>query len=127
MEYVLIAIGGAVGSVARFTCTRLLGQWSPDATHGTLLVNLLGSFLLGMLFELCANRHVFGVEARLPLGVGLMGGFTTYSSFSVETMLLFQRGAAFRAISHVLVMVLVCLVASAAGLSLGRTLSVEPN
>lgn len=122
MEYVMIALGGALGSIARYGCARFSGQWGAALPYGTLLVNLLGSFLLGILFELCANRMSFGVPWRLPLGVGLMGGFTTFSSFSVETIMLIQRGAGARAVAYVLLSVGLGLLASAMGLSLGRTL-----
>lgn len=122
MAYLLIAIGGGVGSIARYACARMLAPWGTALPYGTFLVNFLGSLILGCLFEVCANKSLLGVDARIPFGTGLMGGFTTYSSFSVETVLLVQRGEYLRAAMYMTTTVVSCLLASVVGLALGRTL-----
>ena len=120
MAYLFVAVGGGLGSIARYGCARWVGSWGAALPYGTFLVNLIGSLVLGYLFEVCANRSFLGADARIFLGTGLMGGFTTYSSFSVETVLLVQRGEPLRALLYACATVGLCLVASASGLAVGR-------
>ncbi|TFG87680.1 MAG: CrcB family protein, partial [Chromatiales bacterium] len=100
-ELLLVASGGAVGSVLRYAATgfaqRLYATGSGAAVSfpvGTLVVNVTGSFLIGVLMGLAESRAVFGAEARLLLVTGLLGGYTTFSAFSLETLLLFRAGQA---------------------------------
>jgi len=123
MVYLLVALGGGLGSAARYGLSRFaVSLWGDSVPYGTLLVNVLGSFLLGIIVEACVDRGLFGIDSRLPLGTGLMGGFTTYSAFSVETMLLVERGAFARAGMYFAGTGVCCLVASMVGLALGRAL-----
>lgn len=90
----LICLGGAIGTGARYgtgiLCRALLGTAFP---FGTLAVNLLGSFLLGVIMRVGFGTDALTGDARLVLGTGVMGGFTTYSSFSYETVNYFDQGA----------------------------------
>lgn len=120
----LIAMGGAVGAVARYWFSLLvyhfLGQNFP---YGTLAVNATGSFLIGFLSILFIERfNGYANELRALLLVGLLGGFTTFSSFSLETLNLVEQGAYYRAIVNVLVTVTVCLLLTWLGIMLGRQL-----
>lgn len=118
----LVAVGGAVGSVFRFltgvAVTRLAGLSFP---WGTLTVNVVGSFAIGFLTELVARKLNASMEMRLLIVVGFLGGFTTFSSFSLDTMVLIERGATVAAVSYVLASVVLSLLAAFGGLALGRT------
>lgn len=119
----LVAVGGAIGSVARYltaiAMTRLLG---PAFPWGTITVNIVGSFAIGLLTELVARKFSAPMEMRLLLVVGFLGGFTTFSSFSLDTMALVERGPVWIAFSYVLASVLLSLTAAFGGLALGRSL-----
>lgn len=123
MAWFWVAIGGGLGSIARYGCARWLAGCSTTWPFATLLVNVLGAFLLGLVFEAGAGRQLLSVDVRLPLGTGLMGGFTTYSTFSLEVALSMQRGEPLRALTYVGATLVLALLASFAGLALGRALS----
>jgi CrcB protein len=117
----LVSLGGAIGTAMRFGLGRVLGPWSPPAfPWATFLVNVIGCFLLGVILEAAGARRVADVEVRTILGVGVMGGFTTYSSFDLEMIRLGTRDALPMALGYGAVTVVVCLVAGAAGMALGR-------
>jgi CrcB protein len=99
-----------------------IGQGFPWATFA---VNVLGSLGLGLVFVLGDGRSMFGADVRLLLGTGLMGGFTTYSAFNLESLGLLQSGAYGRAAVYMLGTAAVCLLAGALGLVLGRVLRGE--
>jgi fluoride exporter len=119
LRLLLVCTGGALGSGARYLVStwaaRVLGA---DFPRGTILVNATGSFVLAFLFAL--PGETLSVEARLFLGAGVMGGYTTYSSFNYETLALLERGAPALALANVLVTVVACLVAGLLGLAAGR-------
>lgn len=124
MQQILaIAAGGAVGAVLRFAVSnsvyRLVGR---DFPYGTLTVNVLGSLLMGFLFIILVERHIVAAEWRAALLVGLLGSFTTFSSFSMETIALLEDGEVFRAVLNVVASVLLCLAATWLGLGIGRQL-----
>lgn len=115
-----VALGGAVGALARYGLTTAVYRWlGTGFPYGTLCVNVLGSLLLGMVFA-AAERTALGEPVRLALGVGLLGAFTTFSTFSMDTLVLLQQGQVMRAGLYVLVSVAVCLVAAGAGMMLVR-------
>jgi fluoride exporter len=119
---VLVAVGGAAGSIARYGVERLLGT-SDGLPVGTLTVNLTGAFLLGVLIEVLALRGSDAGHrraARLLLGTGFLGGFTTYSALAVETDGLLRDGRAGLALAYVLATVVVGLLASLAGVLAAR-------
>ncbi len=119
-----ICLGGAAGTALRYLVSgwvlRALGTSFP---YGTLAVNLLGSFLLGALMHVGLSTEWLSPTLRLALTTGAMGGFTTYSTFSYETMRLVQDGAWGNASLNVAATVVLCLVAAFAGLAAGRLLT----
>ena len=117
----LVAAGGAVGSVARFLVTRALAGASLAFPVGTLAINGTGSFLLGVVLAAAPERP--DSAARLLVGVGLCGGFTTFSAFSAEVVALAGRGAVARAAAYATASVLVGVLATVAGLAVGRALA----
>ncbi|HYH19324.1 MAG TPA: fluoride efflux transporter CrcB [Azospirillum sp.] len=116
--YLWVALGGAIGSVARFwaggVAVAALGEAFP---WGTLFVNVLGSFIIGVTAVLTGpeGRLAIPGDARVFVMVGLCGGFTTFSSFSLQTLGLMQDGAWLRAGGNVVLSVLLCLTAVWAG------------
>jgi fluoride exporter len=119
-ELLLVMGGGAVGSVLRHLAqvgaARAFGNWLP---WGTLGVNVLGSLLLGVVVALWPTPSA---EQRLLLGTGLLGGFTTYSSFNAELLQTIEAGQLGKAALYLFVTVAVALAAGALGLWLGRSL-----
>jgi len=91
MQVLLVALGGALGATLRYLVTSWVQQRVDFFPWGTLAVNLLGSFLIGVVLELTV-RGFLSSQARLFLAVGLLGGFTTFSSFSWETLALLEDG-----------------------------------
>jgi fluoride exporter len=117
-----IALGGAIGSVLRHSlsaeATRRLGF---DFPYGILLVNVLGAFILGILAELFALRWQVGLEMRAFLTVGVLGGFTTFSAFSLELALMIERNTWGLAAFYILASVGLSVAALFLGLYLVRT------
>ncbi|MBM4063808.1 MAG: fluoride efflux transporter CrcB [Planctomycetes bacterium] len=123
-RFLWICLGGAAGTGARY----LLGGWvlhwlGPGFPWGTLAVNVLGSFLLGALMHLGLVVEGFSPALRLTLTTGVMGGFTTYSTFSYETLRQLQVGAYGQALLNVGATVVTCLLACYLGLVLARALA----
>ena len=112
MRLFWICLGGAFGSGARYLISGwVLDYFGPAFPSGTLAVNVIGSFLIGVLMFLGVEAGMMSPTLRLALTTGVMGGFTTYSAFSYETMRLLQDGAGTLALLNVLVTLAVCLVA----------------
>ena len=123
MRLVLVLAGGAVGSAARY----LIQLWMTDRfgsafPWGTLSVNVAGSFAIGLIAALADDRGSIGANVRLFLVVGVLGGFTTFSSFSLETLRLAEGQEAARSILYVAGSVLLSLGAAALGMATGRQL-----
>jgi CrcB protein len=114
----LVAVGGAAGSVLRywlaFAAARLVGETFP---WGTVAINVLGSFVIGAVAALTAGEGRFpaDLDLRLLVMVGLCGGFTTFSSFSLQTLMLLRAGEPVAAMANVAFSVLLCLAATAIG------------
>jgi len=118
-----VMVGGAVGSGARYltgrAMTALLG---PDYPFGTLAVNLIGGLLMGVLVGVLA-RNTASEAGRLLLAVGVLGGFTTFSSFSLDVVTLIERGAIGVAFGYILLSVIGSIVAVFAGLTAVRAIA----
>ena len=120
---VIIAAGGAIGAVGRYAVTVGVGQWAGFGfPYGTMAVNILGSFLLGALVELMAFVWTPSEEIRVFLVVGVLGAFTTFSTFSLDTVSLLQRHELGLAALYVAGSVIVSVGGFLAGLSLLRQL-----
>ncbi len=123
LQIVAIAGGGALGAIGRFWVSvgvyRILGREFP---WGTLAVNGLGSFLMGFLFVLFLDRLMTAPELRSAVLIGFLGAFTTFSTFSMETLTLIEQGSMGKAFLNMWVSVLLCLLACWLGVLLGRSL-----
>jgi CrcB protein len=120
---VLVAVGGAAGSICRY----LVGLWTlrqfgGNFPWGTLAVNIVGSFVIGFIAEMISRRFGASPEMRLLLITGFLGGFTTFSAFSLDVVALFERGSMIVAGGYVLASVVISLCAVFAGLALGRAM-----
>jgi fluoride exporter len=123
LRLLLICLGGACGTAARYGVDVAAARWlGVDFPYGTLIVNVLGSFLIGVIQEVALSTSLVSETLRLVLAVGVMGGFTTYSAFSYGTLRLVERDAAGAAAVNVLLTMGLCLGACALGLLLGRAL-----
>ena len=121
--FLWVCAGGALGSGARYLVSGWVLQWSgPGFPWGTLTVNLLGSFLLGAVMHVALQTEALSPTVRIAVATGLLGGFTTYSTFSYETLRYCQEGAFWLAGWNVLATVLGCLLASFLGFLVGRGL-----
>ena len=120
-QILLVAFGGALGSVCRYLvgvgALRLMG---PSFPWGTLAVNVAGSFAIGILAELIVARSGASAELRLLLITGFLGGFTTFSAFSLELVLMIGGGRTLAALSYALLSTLGSIVLLAGGLWLAR-------
>jgi fluoride exporter len=130
ITYLWIALGGALGSVGRYACSglaaRLVGETFP---WGTLIVNVVGSFVIGFFATLTGpdGRLLVAPDARQFVLVGVCGGYTTFSSFSLQTLNLLREGDILRAGGNVVGSVLLCLIAVWLGYLLAASLSGLPG
>lgn len=122
-KIVMVAMGGACGAVLRYGVVAAANMSGLVFPLGTLSVNVLGSFLIGVVsvYWLAAGAAVG--ESQLFFQTGLLGAFTTFSAFSLDTMVLWQNGQAKAAALNVVLNVLLCLAAVAAGMALGGNLA----
>ena len=120
-RFLWICAGGAVGTGARYLVVLWAARsFGPTFPAGTLIVNLAGSFLLGFLMHVGSATQLLPSTMRLALTTGIMGGFTTYSTFSYETADFLRRGAWQYAALNISATVAGCLVAVFAGIALAR-------
>ena len=123
-RFVLICLGGAAGTGARYLLsvwiTRIAG---PGFPYGTLAVNVIGSFLLGLLMQLSVSTQWIGADTRLIIGTGVLGGFTTYSAFNHETLAMLQEDAWTLAVANAAATFLACLAAGALGIGAVRAVT----
>lgn len=118
-----VMVGGAVGAGARHLVGQaMLARFGPGFPWWTLSVNIVGSLAMGLLIGLLARSGTGGETTRLFVGVGMLGGFTTFSSFSMEFWLLFERGQSVQAGLYVVASVVGALLACGAGMILIRQL-----
>lgn len=117
--YSFIALGGATGACLRFFLSHLMLQWfGKGFPFGTLLVNVVGSFSLGLLYALIEHGHIEIIIWRTTIGIGFLGALTTFSTFSVDTILLLQQGLWLKGIANIFLNLVCCLFAAWLGTQL---------
>jgi len=118
---IAIAIGGAVGAVMRYWVSNgvynIMGR---DFPYGTLVVNVLGSFVMGILYVYLIERLAETSLLRAALIIGLLGAFTTFSTFSIETLQLIENGEYIKMALNIILSVVVCLIAVWLGVIMAR-------
>lgn len=124
MHWLLVFLGGGIGAAARHGVNRIAMAWlGPAFPWGTLAVNVIGSLAMGLLIATFASVPG-GVSnnLRLFLATGVLGGFTTFSAFSLDALTLWERGQALSALGYIAASLILSLAAIAAGLLLGRSI-----
>lgn len=124
MKYlVFVALGGASGSVSRYLLANWVhGLWEGKLPMGTLLVNVLGSFAIGVLYVLVVERQFIHADWSAVLMVGFLGAFTTFSTFSLETINLFETGHSLHALAYMLGSAVICVVCAGIAMQLTRAM-----
>lgn len=121
MEFVSVAVGGAIGAVTRYIVSGwAVSRWGGQFPYGTLVVNVVGCFLIGLIMVLLTERVSVGPYWRLILVVGFLGGLTTFSSFGLETVSLLEQARWTAALSNVVLNVVVGCTATFLGMIVGR-------
>jgi CrcB protein len=118
LTYVWIGLGGALGSIARASLALAVAQLTgPRFPWGTILINVIGSFVIGLFGQLTASDGAYPAPADLRafVMVGICGGFTTFSAFSLQTLELARDGRSLQALGNVALSVVLCLLAVVAG------------
>lgn len=123
MNLVIIALGGALGAVSRFLMGNAVSKAVGSALpYGTFVINLVGCFAMGLLMTIIVDRELLSAAWRLFLCVGFLGGFTTFSSFGYEALMLLTEGRLLAALTYVSGSVVLGLAAAAAGVLCARAL-----
>lgn len=121
--YFLVALGGAVGASMRYSVTQLVGRWAGHGFPlGTMMVNIIGSFCMGALVSWLAGKAEGGQSLHLVFATGLLGGFTTFSAFSLDAYTLLTRGLYSQAGLYMAGSLVIALAALVAGIWAGRLL-----
>jgi fluoride exporter len=116
-----VFVGGGIGAAGRYLCDGVIQRWSGGVFPlGTLVVNVLGCFAIGVLMATLQERFVGNPALRMFLTIGILGGFTTFSTFSYETIAMLREAEYFYASVNVLLTVAVCLLATYIGTAVGR-------
>jgi CrcB protein len=125
MKYLLfIALGGASGAVSRYLLANWVHSlWEGKLPMGTLLVNMVGSFAIGIVYVLLVERQLIHADWRGVLMVGFLGAFTTFSTFSLETISLLEAGHIVHALAYMLGSAVLCVVMAGLAIQLTRMLA----
>jgi CrcB protein len=120
--YLLVGIGGALGAMLRYGYGSLVGRlWPSDFPHGTMVINIVGSLAMGVLVGILARTLPAGQDnIRLFVAVGVLGGFTTFSTFSLDAIVMIERGQILSAVLYILGSVVIGILALYVGLILTR-------
>jgi CrcB protein len=118
----LVALGGVLGCILRYWLAGIVQRYTDTSVFptGTLAVNVIGSFVVGLVMSLSLERGLIGDQSRILLTTGFCGGFTTMSTFSYETVRLMQDGEGLLALANTSLTVVVCFVAVWIGIAAGR-------
>ena len=114
----IVFTGGGTGSIVRY----LLGKWVTNLSgsggfpYGTFVVNIVACLMLGIVMAMADEKNILSPTVRLLLAVGFCGGFSTFSTFSAESLMLFQKGESITAVAYIFASVLVCLSSTLAGM-----------
>lgn len=123
IQTLAIAAGGALGALLRYwTANGVYALTGRGFPYGTLFVNVLGSLMMGFLAIWLLERSAAGPAVRGFWLIGMLGAFTTFSTFSMETLELMESGQMLRALTNMVLSVLICVAAAAAGVLMGRQL-----
>jgi len=123
-QAIAVALGGAAGAVARWLVSVRVGAWFGSAfPWATLAVNAVGSFAIGIAAVICTERLGVGPVGRAGIVVGLLGGFTTFSTFALETLQLGQAGFPWRGAVYAAISVITCVAAAGGGVHLARAVA----
>src|SRR6056297_615231 len=124
MKILYIGLLGGLGCITRYLLTLWTQQLAGrDFPYGTVLVNVAGSFLLGLLLTMGVRQFPVSPDVRLGLAVGFLGGFTTFSTFSYQTLMLLEEGSHWSAVANVLLNVSLSLAGAIAGMLVARQLA----
>jgi CrcB protein len=122
-ELIAIALGGSMGAVARYAVANGVYAWlGRGFPHGTLVVNVSGCLMMGLLTELMLQRFALAVEYRAAILIGFLGAYTTFSTFALETLYLFEQGSLLKALLNILLSNVLCVAGVWFGLIWGRAL-----
>ncbi len=123
MNYVIVAIGAMIGGLLRYGVSVTFS--SPDAGSfpwSTIAINIIGSFFLGLVMMLAGERHYIGDSAKLFLTIGVIGSFTTFSTFSYESLSLFQSGEILRGVIYISASNILSIIAAFGGYAVGKVI-----
>lgn len=121
LQYLLVALGGALGSVSRFAIGRASFHWfNHEWPWATFAVNSLGSFAIGLIYMLITERSALHADSRYLLMVGFLGAFTTFSTFALETVAMLEGGRWVLALGYVLATLVSCILGCGLGMLVMR-------
>ena len=122
MIWILVAVGGAIGTLLRFSATKLSVLLAGNTYTGTFLVNVTGSFLLGVFIGWSLTKSTDMSHLRHFIAIGILGGYTTFSTLTLESLQLLESGSLSKAGLNIVANVTIGLLAAYAGFLLGRTI-----
>ncbi|TMM43781.1 fluoride efflux transporter CrcB [Colwellia ponticola] len=122
--YAFVALGGACGASLRFYMSQLVLNWlGKGFPFATLMVNIIGSFTMGLLYQLIEHNILNVSVHRTLIGIGFLGAFTTFSTFSLDSLLLLQQGDVLKAVINILLNVSLCIAAAGLGIFIVNSLA----